>query len=118
MRGEHERAVGEFDTLQLSAGLGPAPVFDTHFDGGLVDRHPVRAMGLGGPQHRTGRSVQVGAVAAKNLREDRIIDEVLATAATYAASANSSTSASKPQSDTHASSTRPTPPTRRRPHIA
>ena len=28
LRGEHERAVGEFDAVRLGASLGPAPVFD------------------------------------------------------------------------------------------
>ena len=61
VRGEHEGVVGELDVVRWAAGFGPAPVFDQPFDRGLVDRHAIGAMRLGGPQHRTGRSFDVGA---------------------------------------------------------
>jgi hypothetical protein len=61
LRGEHERDVGERDAVRSGASVGPAPVSDQAFHHGLVDRHRIRAMGLGRPQHRFGRSVHVGA---------------------------------------------------------
>ena len=48
---EWEKVAGRFEEI----------LFDQPLDRCVVDRHPIGAVGLGGPQNRSGRSVHVGA---------------------------------------------------------
>ena len=54
--GEHEGGVGEHGIVRIGANLGPSPVFDQPLDGDIIDRDPIGAMCLRGPQHRSRRT--------------------------------------------------------------